>query len=152
MIRRPPRSTLFPYTTLFRSKDYQIERRDGQVRVKIGSERTAFEAWSSKSVASAVPAAVVPPVAQRAASRGGQAARVATPAQSGDGSSVDAYLAAHASESAQSQAARITVTWDNADLREVVAGFAAVSGRTLIGSQDVKGPGPAGIKNQPRDP
>src|SRR5205814_289072 len=64
-------------------KDYQIERRDDQVRVKIGSERTAFEAWSSKSVASAPPAAVVPPVAQRTAGRGGQAARVATPAQSG---------------------------------------------------------------------
>ena len=26
MIRRPPRSTLFPYTTLFRSKDYIAER------------------------------------------------------------------------------------------------------------------------------
>src|SRR3712207_9310078 len=25
MIRRPPRSTLFPYTTLFRSKDIEIE-------------------------------------------------------------------------------------------------------------------------------
>src|SRR5256885_13678757 len=32
-------------------KDYQIERRDGQGRVKISSERTAFEAWSSPSVA-----------------------------------------------------------------------------------------------------
>src|SRR5205814_1854481 len=132
-------------------KDYQIERRDGQVRVKIGSERTAFEAWSSRSVASAPPAAVVPPVAQRAAGRGGQAARVATPAQSGDGSSVDAYLVAHSSESAQSQAARITVTWDNADLREVVAGFAAFSGRTIIVSKDVKGQVSAEIKNQPWD-
>ena len=132
-------------------KDYQIERRDGQVRVKIGSERTAFEAWSSKSAASAPPVAVVPPVAQRAASRGGQAARVATPAQSDDGSSIDAYLAAHASESAQSQAARITVTWDNADLREVVAGFAAFSGRTIIVSKDIKGQVSAEIKNQPWD-
>ncbi len=132
-------------------KDYQIERRDGQVRVKIGSERTAFEAWSSRSVASAPPAAVVPPVAQRAASRGGQAARVATPAQTDDGSSIDAYLAAHASESAQSQAARITVTWDNADLREVVAGFAAFSGRTIIVSKDIKGQVSAEIKNQPWD-
>src|SRR2546430_12184738 len=26
MIRRPPRSTLFPYTTLFRSKDLKIPR------------------------------------------------------------------------------------------------------------------------------
>src|SRR3989442_4374581 len=27
MIRRPPRSTLFPYTTLFRSIDVQLKRR-----------------------------------------------------------------------------------------------------------------------------
>src|SRR5439155_301828 len=142
-------------------KDYQIERRDGQVRVKIGSERTAFEAWSSQSAAAAAAAAaVVPPVAQRATSRasqpspggqGGQAARVATPAQSGDGLTIDAYLAAHAKESAQSQAARITVTWDNADLREVVAGFAAFSGRTIILSKDLKGSVSAEIKNQPWD-
>ncbi len=133
-------------------KDYQIERREGQVRVKIGSERTAFEAWSSQSAASAAAAAAVPPpVAQRAASRGGQAARVATPAQSGDGLTIDAYLEAHAKESAQSQAARITVTWDNADLREVVAGFAAFSGRTIIVSKDVKGQVSAEIKNQPWD-
>src|SRR2546430_8292930 len=31
MIRRPPRSTLFPYTTLFRSPDRQIPRIDGPV-------------------------------------------------------------------------------------------------------------------------
>src|SRR3712207_7145189 len=28
MIRRPPRSTLFPYTTLFRSQDQDQQRRD----------------------------------------------------------------------------------------------------------------------------
>src|SRR3712207_7513865 len=28
MIRRPPRSTLFPYTTLFRSVEEPVERRD----------------------------------------------------------------------------------------------------------------------------
>ena len=28
MIRRPPRSTLFPYTTLFRSKDDELEKKD----------------------------------------------------------------------------------------------------------------------------
>src|SRR3712207_7453255 len=32
MIRRPPRSTLFPYTTLFRSANFEtrLRRRDGQ--------------------------------------------------------------------------------------------------------------------------
>ena len=137
-------------------KDYQVERRDGQVRVKIGSERTAFEAWSSQSAATTAAAPLVTPVApvaQRPAARsggGGQAARVATPVQTGD-AVIDAYFAAHANESAQSQAARITVTWDNADLREVVAGFAAFSGRTIILSKDVKGNVSAEIKNQPWD-
>jgi type IV pilus assembly protein PilQ len=132
-------------------KDYQIERKSDQVRVKIGTERTAFDAWSSR-VAAAVPAVasgVVP-----AASRGGAgaaAARVAAPAPSGDEETIDAYLAAHAKESEQSQAPRITVTWDNADFREVVAGFAAFSGRTIIISKDVKGNVSAEIKNQPWD-
>src|SRR2546422_1210046 len=40
MIRRPPRSTLFPYTTLFRSTgtrcgERRIELRDGEVDVRI---------------------------------------------------------------------------------------------------------------------
>src|SRR3712207_8689219 len=30
MIRRPPRSTLFPYTTLFRSRDIELAREDLQ--------------------------------------------------------------------------------------------------------------------------
>ena len=29
MIRRPPRSTLFPYTTLFRSNDYEMIEKAG---------------------------------------------------------------------------------------------------------------------------
>src|SRR2546422_2409372 len=32
MIRRPPRSTLFPYTTLFRSRDARPDRRPGRAR------------------------------------------------------------------------------------------------------------------------
>src|SRR2546430_13523910 len=32
MIRRPPRSTLFPYTTLFRS-EISLDRRSGQIKV-----------------------------------------------------------------------------------------------------------------------
>ena len=136
-------------------KDYQVERRDGQVRVKIGSERTAFPAWSSEAVASAAPTAPTsPPAPSRGGAGGaggGQAARVAAPAPSSEALSIDAYLVAHATESAQSQAARITVTWDNSDLREVVAGFAAFSGRTIILSKDITGHVTAEIKNQPWD-
>jgi len=136
-------------------KDYQIERRDDQVRVKIGSERTAFAAWSRQAVAKDLPP--VPPlrVAERGsggeATRGGAAAKVTTPVPSGAPVTIDEYLAEHARESAQSQAPRITVTWDGADLREVVAGFAAFSGRTIILSKDLKGTVSAEIKNQPWD-
>src|SRR5258708_18984427 len=37
MIRRPPRSTLFPYTTLFRSRNFSLvkERYSGTLRAKI---------------------------------------------------------------------------------------------------------------------
>src|SRR2546426_5002198 len=34
MIRRPPRSTLFPYTTLFRSRGPAVHERDGGLRVR----------------------------------------------------------------------------------------------------------------------
>ena len=135
-------------------KDYQIERRPGQVRVKIGTELTAFAAWSSQDVASRNPglaSGVSTDPGRKPAVRQGEAARVAAPAASGAELSIDDYLAAHARESEQSQAARVTVTWDNADFREVVAGFAAFSGRTIIVSKDVSGKVSAEIKNQPWD-
>jgi type IV pilus assembly protein PilQ len=44
---------------------------------------------------------------------------------------------------------RITVTWDRASIADVVAGFAAFSGRTIILGKDVKGEVNAEIKNQP---
>src|SRR2546430_16401619 len=45
MIRRPPRSTLFPYTTLFRSNDAGIGWHDGEVaerRLPPAQERVAL--------------------------------------------------------------------------------------------------------------
>ncbi len=136
-------------------KDYQVERGTGQVRVRIGTERTGFAAWSSSTVSPTSPVRVAergqrgevaPPVT------GGpeQAARVTTPSL-GPPLSIEEYLAAHRSEAAQSQAARITVQWDNASIEDVVAGFAAFSGRTIILGKDVKGNVTAEIKNQPWD-
>src|SRR5438309_6336191 len=37
MIRRPPRSTLFPYTTLFRSRGHYLEWKGGE-RTRVGSD------------------------------------------------------------------------------------------------------------------
>ncbi len=143
-------------------KDYQVERATGQVRIRIGSERTSFAAWSSNNVAPMAPsaAATPPPAPRRVAERaevappvtGGPeaAARVTTPSL-GRPMSIDEYLATHRAEAAQSQASRITVQWDNASIEDVVAGFAAFSGRTIILGKDIKGNVTAEIKNQPWD-
>src|SRR3712207_7324604 len=49
MIRRPPRSTLFPYTTLFRSADVlRVKRRNQPERAK---GTFAFHSWIRKSIA-----------------------------------------------------------------------------------------------------
>ena len=124
-------------------KDYQVQRTEGHVRVRIGSERTSFAAWSSTTAGAAAP--------QPVASAPTAAARVTTPQAGEAESAIDLYLAAHAREAAQSRAPRITVTWDNAEIMEVVAGFAAFSGRTIVVSKGVAGKVSAEIKNQPWD-
>src|SRR3712207_6849265 len=54
MIRRPPRSTLFPYTTLFRSDDLLARRREGARRqvlpdeVDRGDERLGLDRQRSE--------------------------------------------------------------------------------------------------------
>src|SRR5881397_340975 len=133
-------------------KDYQVERGAGQVRVRIGTERTAFAPWSSNTVAMAPVAVANRAPAPAPAVTGGpdQAARVTTPTLA-QPLSIEEYLATHRAEAAQSQAARITVQWDNASIEDVVAGFAAFSGRTIILGKDIKGNVTAEVKNQPWD-
>jgi type IV pilus assembly protein PilQ len=129
-------------------KDYQIERRDGQVRVSLGTERTTFLAWSSQAAA-APPPPSAPPAATRARMPD-TAATVTTPSD-GPPVSIDAYIASHRREAMQSQAPRITAQWDGAEIEDVVAGFAAFSGRTIIVGKGITGKVTAEIKNQPWD-
>src|SRR3712207_6946831 len=56
MIRRPPRSTLFPYTTLFRSQDERIWAwmpfPVGDGSYYPGASREAFRKWMDAALAS----------------------------------------------------------------------------------------------------
>ena len=130
--------------------DYQIQRSDGHVRVQLGTERTAFGAWSSvggatRSAPAAVAAPAVPPPPVT-----GDPARVSTP-RVGALQNVDDYLSLHRADALQSQAPRITVQWDDADIQDVVAGFAAFSGRTIVVGRGITGKVTAEVKNQPWD-
>jgi len=135
------------------AKDYKIDQATGSVTVSFGADRTAFAAWSSQYNATPAPAPQ-PPVASSAPASyqpsSEPAAEVTTPVSSNP-AAVDQYLALHAREAAQSQAPRITVQWDKADIADVAAGFAAFSGRTIVVGKDEKGTISAQIKNQPWD-
>lgn len=110
-------------------RDYRVERDGNAIRVSFGADQN-FLAWSSQS-----PASLQPPTA-KVVSQAPSAPEVnqATP---------PARSAGNAAEP------RITVTWDKADISDVVAGFAAFSNRTIILGKDVKGQVTAEIKNQP---
>src|SRR2546430_12288998 len=47
MIRRPPRSTLFPYTTLFRSCEPGLQGSDGRRTCGFGRVHAVHRAWGT---------------------------------------------------------------------------------------------------------
>jgi type IV pilus assembly protein PilQ len=106
-------------------RDYQIERSEDAIRISFGSDRT-FAAWSS-----------LEPRALAASASGG----------------VDAsrYELAAPPPVQGSQQPRITVTYDSASVADVMAGFAAFSGRSIILGKQISGYVTAEIKNQPWD-
>jgi type IV pilus assembly protein PilQ len=115
---------------------YKIDRSsDDAIRVSFGSGE-GFQAWSSTDdvaapVAEVADMAEVTPVA------------APVPARKAELSMRSTAMVTRADEP------RITVTWDRASIADVVAGFAAFSGRTIILGKDVKGEVNAEIKNQP---
>jgi len=137
---------------LDRLTDYEVQRTEASVRVKLGGDRTMFEAWSSSALATMpAPAATTASLRASPAPTPATPARTETPSVDATAVSIDRYLATHRREALQSQAPRITVTWDDATIEEVVAGFAAFSGRTMIVSKGVSGKVSAEVKNQPWD-
>jgi type IV pilus assembly protein PilQ len=114
-------------------KTYEVGRQGESIKIAFGADQ-GFQAWSSvvahqELVADEAPA-MVKPVA-------GKRPEVAP-----------SMLNARAVSVGRAEP-RITVTWDRASIADVVAGFAAFSGRTIIIGKDVKGEVTAEVKNQP---
>ncbi len=106
-------------------KDYTVDQTGESIRVSFGAERS-FLTWSSTA-----PADLLPPVPMR----------VSRPEVAPPSERLETVPSA--------QEPRITVTWDNADISDVIAGFSAFSGRTIILGKDITGKVTAEIKNQP---
>jgi type IV pilus assembly protein PilQ len=120
---------------------YKIDRSsDDAIRVSFSSSE-GFQAWSSKDEVAAMAAEVT----DAAAAMPAEVTPVAAPvrAKKPEVGMRSMAMVTRADEP------RITVTWDRASIADVVAGFAAFSGRTIILGKDVKGEVNAEIKNQP---
>jgi len=119
---------------------YKVDRSSDAIRVSFGSG-AGFQAWSSRDEVAAMAAEVVDAAEVMPADVTPVAAPVRTRKPEPGVRSM--AMVTRADEP------RITVTWDRASIADVVAGFAAFSGRTIILGKDVKGEVNAEIKNQP---
>jgi type IV pilus assembly protein PilQ len=115
---------------------YKVNRTGDAIRVSFDTG-DKFQSWSSKDH----PAAAA--LADASGSADEAAPAPAAPARKPEVAIRTASMLARADEP------RITVTWDRASIADVVAGFAAFSGRTIILGKDIKGEVNAEIKNQP---
>lgn len=132
---------------LERLKPYEVVRADDAIRVTFGAEQS-FAAWSAGwtapvaariPVRAQLPEAVVvepDPVAEPVVA---EPIRVAAPAAS------ERVLA----RAVQRQEPRITVSWDNASIQEVIAGFQAISGRSIILGKGISVSVTAEIRDKP---
>jgi len=151
---------------------YEVKRGDGEVRVAISGGNVASSSWSTSRTASyaAAPAAAPRRVAPPQPDVTSKPAAVVTalpqdqdieePAVEPEPEPVRVArrpVAAAAppvalfSQVQQSQQPPITVTFQDTDIRDVIASFASFSGRTIVVGKDVSGAVTAEIRNQPWD-
>ncbi len=114
---------------------YQVNRTGDAIRVSFDSG-DKFQSWSSKDHAAS------------AALADADSADEPAPAPAARARKPEVAIRT-ASMLTRADEPRITVTWDRASIADVVAGFAAFSGRTIILGKDIKGEVNAEIKNQP---
>ncbi|HEX5818636.1 MAG TPA: AMIN domain-containing protein [Gemmatimonadales bacterium] len=133
-------------------RPYSIEQQGDQIRVSFTGETPSFQAWASDAgrTPRVVTAAAVLPDDEPEAEAEDEA-----PLPRAASAPREAYPEVRLTRTSAAQPAawrdepRITVTWDRASIADVVAGFAAFSGRTIILGKDIKGEVTAEIKNQP---
>ncbi|MGH7711300.1 MAG: AMIN domain-containing protein, partial [Gemmatimonadaceae bacterium] len=128
------------------ARDYSVARGDRDVRVSIATSEQ-FSAWHSTGTKLEVALSNPPNVDTVAAVRPDSAL---APQKASTGI-VDSILAPLSGLQQRPQAQRITVTYNEADIRAVLAAFSGFSNRTIVVGKDVQGTVTAEIKDQPWD-
>lgn len=159
--------------TLDAAHTYDVAQENGEIRIGVDGSSERFNPWqvtsgSTRPDAMPAPARVVPadaaPVAKAAPVQKQIEAEkpVTTLVSNTAASPIARPLAFRTTEpttandratakQAQSQESRITVTWENASIHDVLAVFASFTGRTILESKNVTGNLSAAINNLPWD-
>jgi type IV pilus assembly protein PilQ len=127
-------------------KPYTVKQEESGIRVSFGADQ-AFTAWSSGTVAVAAAASKPAPVVTEPETEPTVFPKPA-PARSPAGAERQ-LVNARAPVSTQRQEPRITVSWDNASIQDVIAGFQAISGRSIILGKSINVNVTAEIRDKP---
>lgn len=111
------------------ARPYKLVRTAEQVRISFGTDQV-FRDWSAGVAVAAVASAAPAPHAARAP-------EVALPEEPA------------ARRADQREEPRLNVTWEKADISDVIAGFGALSGRTIVLGSKVTGTVTAEIRDKP---
>ncbi|HJU90942.1 MAG TPA: AMIN domain-containing protein [Gemmatimonadaceae bacterium] len=123
---------------LDRDHPYSVRREDGAVRVTIDAEATRFAAWH------ATPELASPVDRQETPAQNVAASQVGTQRNTANKGRI-------ARAPVVAPQPRITVTYQDADIRDVISAFAVFSGRTIVVGKGVTGTVSAEVRDQPWD-
>ncbi len=148
-VRQYTQSTVRVVLVLDQLKPYTVDRTPDGIRVSFGADQ-AFAAWTlgSSGTAIAGPPPAQAPTTEPVVVEPAQVASVAVQ----DGAAPAAETPAARSlvrAPIQRQEPRITVSWDNASIQEVIAGFQAISGRSIILGKNIDAKVTAEIRDKP---
>ena len=142
---------------------YEVSRSGNEVRVSVSGGASNFASWYSDESRKPAPSkAAEPATSTKSQATNPEPEPDYSPVSpSADITSNDVEISDDDAEpvsplkmspaAALSDQPRITVTYQDADIRDVIAAFAAFSGRTIVVGKDVQGTVTAEIKNQPWD-
>jgi type IV pilus assembly protein PilQ len=136
--------------------EYAVSRNGNELRVAVEGGDAQFAAWQAGS------ARPVAHVAEGSVEAAVRTADALPPEDALNVAPLEAPMAKSAARrtlggserpraAAAAPAPRITVTYQDADIRDVIAAFAAFSGRTIVVGREVEGAITAEIKDQPWD-
>lgn len=116
---------------------YEVSTNEGSVRLVLSSKASDFAAWSTGEVTPVRDVATAE-AAPRMVNRDASAAE-------------RPFVTSSVIQAQAQQQPRITVTYQNADINDVIAAFATFAGRTIVVGKNVQGTVTAEIRDQPWD-